>query len=526
MENIKMKPLHHKLVLTVVSIMLLLAAVTTGLVYYYESEHAHVETEQTLNQLLDTVSLTASIAAYSKNEQIAQDVLSGLLKNTVVQRVEITSDEGFSLSQEKQSLPIGTSVVRDLISPFNAGEVIGKISLHASANYNREKAKQSAIFSIIISVSLITLTTLIILWQVKRHVSAPLSFVSNTLHAIEAGSVKRIPLLSSHKQDELGRLGGDINALLESLGNQFDAERILREKVEVAEQQLRHIYNSSSAGLFVLDEQGDLSNYNSTFTRILNNTGQANESLTTNDLFKHLLGQQDEFALLIEQALGSYHLEARDFPLIEAGRSAPRWLHCLLSKMRDSSGVVVLEGVIFDVTERVHNEEMIKHEAHYDHLTGMLRREPAKIQFKSYLAKNPSANAGFLLLDLDGFKQVNDNYGHLAGDQVLMIVAERLFKCVRFSDVVCRLGGDEFLIILMNDHDVNLKSEVANKMLESISQPISLDDTKELVSVGVSIGMTDLRLSKSTDFETLIKDADQAMYQVKNDGKHSYQVKA
>jgi len=521
MENIRMKPLHHKLVLTVVSIMLLLAAVTAGLVYYYESEHAHVETEQTLNQLLDTVSLTASIAAYSKNEQIAQDVLSGLLKNTVVQRVEIASHEGFSLSQEKQLLPIGTSVVRDLISPFNVGEAIGKISLHASVNYNREKAKQSAIFSIIISVSLITLTTLIILWQVKRHV---LSYVSNTLHAIEAGSVKRIPLLNSHKQDELGRLGRDINALLDSLGNQFDAERILRKKVEVAEQQLRHIYNSSSAGLFVLNEQGDLSNYNSTFTRILNNTEQANEDFTTNDLFKRLLGQQDEFALLIKQALDSYHLETRDFPLVEAGRAAPRWMHCLLSKMLDSDGDVVIEGVVFDVTERVYNEETIKREAHHDHLTGMLRRKPAKMQFESYIANNPSANVSFLLLDLDGFKQINDSYGHHAGDQVLSIVAERLFKCVRISDVVCRLGGDEFLIILMNDNDVNLKSEVANKMLESISQAISLD-TGELVSVGVSIGMTDLHISKSISFEALIKDADQAMYQVKNDGKNNYQIK-
>jgi len=526
MAQIRIKPLHHKLVLTVVSIMLLLAAVTAGLVYYYESEHAHLETEQTLNQLLDTVSLTASIAAYSKNEQIAQDVLSGLLKNTVVQRVEIASHEGFSLSHEKQSLPIGTSVVRNLISPFNVGEVIGKISLHASVNYNQEKAQQSTIFSIIISASLIGLTTLIILWQVKRQVSAPLSFVSNTLHAIEAGSVKRILLLNSHKQDELGRLGRDINALLDTLGSQFDAERVLREKVETAEQQLRHIYNSSSAGLFVLDEQGDLSNYNSTFTRILNNTRQINENLATNDLFKNLLGQQDEFALLIKQALASYQLETHDFPLVEAGRSAPRWMHCLLSKMIDSNGVVVLEGVIFDVTERVQNEEVVKREAYYDHLTGMLRRNPAKMQFESYLSNNPSANACFLLLDLDGFKQVNDTYGHDAGDQVLTIAAERLFKCVRVNDVVCRLGGDEFLIILMNDHDVSLKSEVANKMLESISQPISLDDTNELVSVGVSIGMTDLRLSKSTNFDTLIKDADQAMYQVKNDGKNNYQIKS
>lgn len=174
----------------------------------------------------------------------------------------------------------------------------------------------------------------------------------------------------------------------------------------------------------------------------------------------------------------------------------------------------MLEGVIFDVTERVHNEEMVKREAHYDHMTGMLRRAPAKIQFESYLAQSPAANVCFLLLDLDGFKLINDSYGHHAGDQVLSIIAERLFKCVRASDIVCRLGGDEFLIILMSDQGANFKSEIANKVLASISLPISLD-TDELVSVGASIGITDFRLSNSKNFEVLIKDADKAMYQVK-----------
>jgi diguanylate cyclase (GGDEF)-like protein len=77
----------------------------------------------------------------------------------------------------------------------------------------------------------------------------------------------------------------------------------------------------------------------------------------------------------------------------------------------------------------------------------------------------------------------------------------------------------------MSDQGANFKSEIANKVLASISLPISLD-TDELVSVGASIGITDFRLSNSKNFEVLIKDADKAMYQVKNDGKNNYQVKA
>jgi len=524
MARIQIKSLHHKLVLSVVLMMVLLATATTVFVYLYKSKAVHSETEQTLKQLLDTVSLTASIAAYSKNEQIAKDVLGGLLKNSVVQSAHIGSHEGFSLNQEKQALPIGISVHRKLISPFNTGEVIGTISLHSSIDYSQKKVEQSTLFSLIVLLSLVGVTTLIVLWKVKHSISDPLSYISNTLHAIAAASAKRIPLLNSHEQDELGQLGKDINTLLDTLETQFDAEHTLREKVETIEQQLRHIYNSSSAGLFVLNQQGTLLNYNSTFKRILNNAQQFDESYTTQVLFEQLLGQQDSFDCLIKQALSSAHLETQDFSLVQSSLSAPFWIHCLLSKITEANGNVALEGVIFDMTERVHNEKMIKREAYYDHLTGMLRRQPTKIQFEAHVLKSPSDNISFLLLDLDGFKQINDTYGHLAGDEVLSIVSERLFKCVRSSDLVCRLGGDEFLILLMSDNELNLKKHIAKQILDSIKQPISLV-TDELVSVGVSIGMTDLRISNTTDFDLLIKDADEAMYQIKKTGKNNYQIK-
>jgi len=500
--------------------------ITAGLAYLYEFQHSQTETKVTLNQLLDTVSRTASIAAYSKNEQIAKDVLDGLLNNSVVQSAYISSNEGFSLGQEKGKLAIGTSVFRELMSPFDEHEVIGKIYLHASVKYNLEKAKKSAIFSIIISISLIVITTLIILWQVGSRISTPLSRVSGTLHAIKSINEKRIPLLINHEHDELGRLRNDINALLDTLEVQFNAEHTLREQIENAEQRLRHIYDSSSAGLFLLDKHGHLLNYNSTLTSILNSSESLDEEVKSTPIsFKNLLSQQKNFLQLIERALNSENLESQDFALTDTdSRSSPRWIHCLLSKIVDSNGNVILEGVLFDVTERIHNEEVIKHEAYHDSLTGMLRRQPAKAQFESYVAHNSSASAIFLLMDLDGFKKINDTYGHLAGDKVLSIVAERLFQCVRSSDVVCRLGGDEFLIILVNSCDAGLKLHVANKILESIQQSISLS-SNTIVTVGISIGITDLELSNTLDFDVLIKDADEAMYKVKSSGKNKFLIK-
>jgi len=194
MLSSKFNSLHRQLVLTVSSVMLLLASITAIIVYVYEYKHAQFVTENTLTQLMDTVSRTASIAAYANNEQIAEEVLQGLLNNAIIQRAKITSDGGFSLQQEKAPFTVGTHISRNIISPFNNGETIGHLDLYASATYNLNQAKRSAIFSIIISISLITVTTLIILWRVKSTISKPLSYLSNTLHTITIDKTKRLPI--------------------------------------------------------------------------------------------------------------------------------------------------------------------------------------------------------------------------------------------------------------------------------------------------------------------------------------------
>jgi len=529
MLSSKFSPLHRQLVLTVSSAMLLLASITAIIVYIYEYKHAQLVTKNTLTQLIDTVSRTAAIAAYANNEQIAQDVLHGLLNNAIIQSVKITSDGGFSLQQKKAPFTVGTHVSHKIISPFNDGETIGHLDLYASAAYNLNQAKRSAIFSIIISISLITITTLIILWRVKSTISKPLSRLSNTLHTITIDKTKRIPSPLEHKNDEFSRLTADINSLLDRQEVQFNSEHQLRQQIEDAEQQLRHTYNTSSAGLFLLNKRGTLLSFNNTLKTLLHTPNQDNTITTVSAVFKQFINQQADFRLLLKQALKSDNLESSDFKLINPHDNTVRWLHCLISTVINTQGHTTIEGVLFDITERVKNEKDLQYDAEHDSLTGLLRRQATKNRFESYLKDQTNPNASFLFMDLDGFKQINDTHGHLAGDQVLSIVAERLFQCIRSSDLVCRLGGDEFLIILLNNDSIDLnagelKVQSANKILNSIQQPIGLCSGL-VVSVGISIGITDTKLSATQDFDTLIKDADAAMYQVKNSGKNAYATK-
>lgn len=124
-----------------------------------------------------------------------------------------------------------------------------------------------------------------------------------------------------------------------------------------------------------------------------------------------------------------------------------------------------------------------------------------------------------MFIDLDGFKGVNDNFGHRTGDLLLKELAMRLVSCVRASDCVARVGGDEFLILLEN---VNHESEIRNlagKIINKLSQRIDIEG--EIVQLGASIGIS-VFPEKGTAVNELINKADQAMYEIKNSGKNNF----
>ena len=125
-----------------------------------------------------------------------------------------------------------------------------------------------------------------------------------------------------------------------------------------------------------------------------------------------------------------------------------------------------------------------------------------------------------MFIDLDHFKSVNDTLGHKAGDMLLKIAAQRLSHCVRESDTVARLGGDEFTVILSQiDEFLDIKT-IAERIINTLSQPFLLDNHEE-ASIAASIGIA-LFPENGADAETLLKNADIAMYQAKESGRNAY----
>ncbi len=150
-----------------------------------------------------------------------------------------------------------------------------------------------------------------------------------------------------------------------------------------------------------------------------------------------------------------------------------------------------------------------------DTLTNLCNREYA-VSWLSHKVKHNS-RVGVLFLDLDNFKEFNDNYGHHVGDNVLINISKRLVNCVREQDVVCRYAGDEF-IILVNDEDEDTINEIANRVTESLNKSVELDDGQRL-TVTASIGISLLGIHGHTPTEVL-RHADTAMYLAKRKGRN------
>ncbi len=215
------------------------------------------------------------------------------------------------------------------------------------------------------------------------------------------------------------------------------------------------------------------------------------------------------------EKLARLGVELGDEPVeLEVRRAdgATRWVELRCSLQTDDDGdLVEIAGVIRDLTARIESEQELLHRASHDSLTGLPNRALFHERLEHALRRadrHPSSPA-VLFCDLDGFKPVNDRYGHRAGDGVLLTVAERMRRSVRGSDTVARLGGDEFLVLCEDQTDDAELDMIVARLRRVVAEPVEVADDESVV-VSISIGVA--RPGAASTADELIARADEAMY--------------
>jgi len=226
---------------------------------------------------------------------------------------------------------------------------------------------------------------------------------------------------------------------------------------------------------------------------------------------------------MLENATYAEQIASEDFLIVVGLPKQKKWINLVLSAVENG----VLQGLVNDITERKQIEESVTQLAVTDHLTGIANRlgfEKAMARIHFEMHGGLLSSFYLLMIDLDGFKEVNDQFGHDVGDKVLCHFSQLLSKIVRKSDFIARVGGDEFVVILKDIDQLDKLKSIADKIVSSAAQSMSFENT-DTIRIGASVGIT---LCSTPDFDQneLMSQADEAMYQAKKSGKNQYRIYA
>jgi diguanylate cyclase (GGDEF)-like protein/PAS domain S-box-containing protein len=285
------------------------------------------------------------------------------------------------------------------------------------------------------------------------------------------------------------------------------------------------VFENSTEAIFVTDNKGRMINANPAFLEASQFTLNEIHDLRPAEMINSNIHGPDWYAEVGQAITTDSYWQGEVHYLRKNGEERVSWAG--ISAIRSRSGKVQnLILIISDITERKVIERRIHNLAYFDPLTGLPNRTQMYERLDKMVISADKTNTSIavLFLDLDRFKPINDSMGHPAGDQVLKEVANRLHNCIKKQDLVSRMGGDEFTIILSDQKNSNSAADIAvrvgERILHSLQQPFFIEQ-KELfltASLGIAIFPDD-----GKTVTELLKNSDMAMYHAKDDGRNNVQ---
>ena len=396
---------------------------------------------------------------------------------------------------------------------------------HSEEVFAPVKKLRKAMLIILFAVSIPAVLTGV---YISFSIGRPLRRLRDATNSVGGGELDtRISIRSKDEIGELAKSFNDMTANLESTTVSRDdllKEIAERKRVENAlresEEQFRSVTQSANDAIIVADSSGYIVSWNKGAKAIFgyNEKEVLGKPLTV--LIPEQYRDGHRKGLKRIKTTGESHVIGKTVELEGLRKDGSVFPLDLSLAMWNTEKGRFYSGIIRDITERKKSEEAVQHMAYHDHLTGLPNRRLLVNRLEQVLdrEKRQKKLAALLFLDLDRFKFINDTVGHIKADEVLKEVAKRLSKCVRKSDTVARHGGDEFTILVQDLNKAEYITKVIEMIFSAFKAPFKIEGQKFFltVSMGASIYPND-----GEDAETLIKNADIAMFKAKDEGRNT-----
>jgi diguanylate cyclase (GGDEF)-like protein/PAS domain S-box-containing protein len=309
-----------------------------------------------------------------------------------------------------------------------------------------------------------------------------------------------------------------LNAASRMLEQQIEERTRTQSQLELA----ASVFSHAREGILITDNQGNIVEVNAMFTQI---TGYSREeAIGRNPRILLSSGRHEKaFFAARAQALQKHgHWVGEVWNRRKNGEDFAEML--TVSVVRDPAGAVLNYVALFtDITPLKKHQDELEHIAHYDALTGMPNRVLLADRLQQAMLQSQRRNSALAVayLDLDGFKPVNDQHGHEVGDQLLVTLSQRMKASLRESDTLARIGGDEFVALLVDIGERRDCELLLSRLLQAAATPVRVDGA--LLQLSASIGVT-LYPQDNADADQLVRHADQAMYLAKQAGKNRFHL--
>ena len=317
-------------------------------------------------------------------------------------------------------------------------------------------------------------------------------------------------------QDYLNKSDLSPKLLFRAIAHAKQRKTLLRE-IEKTKNRFRRTFEMAGVGILQLSRDFTILDVNRKVCELV----QLEACELIHEKLASLIGEQT-FSVLQQELENAEEKDIDDVRLevqLHHSNGTEFWALLMISLSDDTHHEEELILVMEDITERKESEEKLRHFALYDSLTKLPNRAMLMQTLKNAIARHHRHDNylfAVLFLDLDRFKNVNDSLGHTAGDELLVVLGERLVKTLRENDLVARLGGDEFAVVLDSIQSKEDVHNIAQRLLSEIEQPFTLMGREVFISASIGITHCDGDYHEPGD---LLRDADAAMYRSKEGGR-------